>query len=376
MKKSLVALAALSAISAFADVDVSGGIKLYGVLDQALTSQSWLKSGTNQTSSHNTGLFAAGATSRLGARGARDLGDDIKGLIQIEIELAPHNNSDQSVGTDKNAGLLPVKNRGTFVGLEKKDIGSIKLGTQETTAYELFAMDVNGRVEYKPQVWRYVASSGTQDRAGQAIKLTSSEIAGFTASLMTAPQENTASGGGKVTGSFNSVGLKYHAGAFKANLVWDKYVDTTTGATAAAGKYRFPGDAYEGVVNTRGSEITYATGAVSRALTRNIAGASYDMGSAQFVWIYADSGNSIGKLTTNTVGVRVPMDKFALAASYGDGNYKGAASGKVSDITLGGYYNFDKSTSVYLLNSNAGHTATGSAAGYTKTTAIGAQFKF
>ena len=37
MKKTLVALATLSAIgSAFADVDVSGGIKLYGVLDQGI----------------------------------------------------------------------------------------------------------------------------------------------------------------------------------------------------------------------------------------------------------------------------------------------------------------------------------------------------
>ena len=42
MKKTLVALATLSAIgSALADVDVSGGIKLYGVLDQALMTQDW-----------------------------------------------------------------------------------------------------------------------------------------------------------------------------------------------------------------------------------------------------------------------------------------------------------------------------------------------
>ena len=40
MKKTLVALATFSAIgSALADVDVSGGIKLYGVLDESIQSQ-------------------------------------------------------------------------------------------------------------------------------------------------------------------------------------------------------------------------------------------------------------------------------------------------------------------------------------------------
>jgi len=40
MKKTLVAMATLSVISsAFADVDVSGGIKMYGLLDQSVQSQ-------------------------------------------------------------------------------------------------------------------------------------------------------------------------------------------------------------------------------------------------------------------------------------------------------------------------------------------------
>ena len=50
MKKSLVALATMSVVaSAFADVDVSGGVKMYGVLDQGLTSQNVTYNGTSVT---------------------------------------------------------------------------------------------------------------------------------------------------------------------------------------------------------------------------------------------------------------------------------------------------------------------------------------
>ncbi|NDC62259.1 MAG: hypothetical protein EBZ60_09695, partial [Betaproteobacteria bacterium] len=76
MKKSLVALATLSVVgTAFADVDVSGGIKLYGVLDQAVTNQTLTDPSVASRSSTYTSLFASSATSRFGVKGNRDLGD-------------------------------------------------------------------------------------------------------------------------------------------------------------------------------------------------------------------------------------------------------------------------------------------------------------
>jgi predicted porin len=377
MKKSLVALAALSAMSAFADVDVSGGIKMYGVLDQAYLWQTWKNSGSTTVTS-NTGLYAAGATSRLGVRGARDLGDDIKGLFQIEIELQPQNNSDQA-GGGKSNGLLNPKNRGTFVGLEKKDAGSIRLGTQETTAYELFAMDVNGRVEYKPQVWRYVASNSTQDRAGQSIKFTTAEFAGFSASYMTARPVTAFGTNAKVTPEFDSFGLKYNGGALQVALVNDSI--SGSNADSASGNYRMPGNQYEGVVTADGSKVTYAYTTLLK-IQRNIVGVTYDFGPAKVSFIHADSGNSIGRLNTDTIGVRVPYEKFAFAMSYGQGSYSGeqtpgtASKGTVSDTTIGAYYNFDKSTSVYLLASDARHTKSGYTAGYTSSMATGVQYRF
>jgi predicted porin len=147
MKKTLVAMATLSVVgSAFADVDVSGGIKMYGVLDQGLTATSLTSASTGSAADYK-GMFAANATSRLGFKGSRDLSGDLKGIFQAEIQLDPD-----------TATLLPTKNRTGFVGLQSKDAGSLLMGTMETTAYEVFGMDVNGRIEYKPQVWRTTTS--------------------------------------------------------------------------------------------------------------------------------------------------------------------------------------------------------------------------
>ncbi len=382
MKKSLVALAALSAISAFADVDVSGGIKMYGVLDQAYLTQSVARASTAGTAFSNSGFFAAGATSRLGFKGERDLGEGLKGFLQAEIQL----DADQ-------AALLPSKNRGTFVGLTQKDIGSIRLGTQETLAYMLFGMDVNGRVEYKPQVWRFTASADQQDRMNNSVRFTTETYQGFSADFMMGSSEVTQGTGttSSNNGDFKSIGINYNNhGALTAKFVMDTLTNT-------AGAYALPGEGNAGVLNKDATgystslqkKTTYAAADQSNPLTRQIIGVSYKMDAATLNWIYASSAVSgTGSLTTNTVGVRVPMDKITLAASVGSGSYANTAatiSGSVSDLTVGGYYNFDKSTSAYLLTSrgknvvavssgDSAHTA--GTTGASTSTAIGVQYKF
>jgi predicted porin len=52
--------------------------------------------------------------------------------------------------------------------------GTVRMGTQETMACETFAMDANGRTEYKPQLWRLTQTKGDAtsqgDRAGNSVK--------------------------------------------------------------------------------------------------------------------------------------------------------------------------------------------------------------
>jgi len=372
MKKTLVAMATLSVVgSAFADVDVSGGIKMYGVVDQAVTSQTLTDPSVANRSVNYTSLFAAAATSRIGFKGNRDLGNGVKGRIQAEIQVEPD-----------NATQLPAKNRQTFVGISNEKAGEILLGTQETTAYEIFGMDVNGRVEYNPQVWRSTTTSSTQDRANNALKYISPEIGGFTAHVMKGFSDKTNS-----ASTYTSAGLKFHKDNVKAAYVVDQL-------TNSVGSYLFAGLINKGPAGegaTWSSTALVYAGTTSTSITRNIGSITYDFGPASVNYMYAKSYNSTssraGSLITNTVGVRVPYDQFAFAMSYGAGTINSytstattavAGDGNITDTTFGMYYNLDKATSFYLLGSTS--TLSSSAAtvqaGKSVTYAIGARYNF
>ena len=390
MKKSLVALATLSMFgSAFADVDVSGGIKLYGVLDQGYQSQVLNNPYANVTSNYQ-GMFASNGTSRFGVKGLRDLGDGYKGFLQFEQELAP----DAST-------LLPASNRQAFVGLSNENFGSILLGTQETTAYEVWGMDVNGRVEYKPQVWRTLTSVSMQDRANNAIKYITPNLNGFTGHVMVGFAEFASTftptiptaGSANSASEFGSIALKYKGDNLTAAVVHDQ-------TSYIYQAYKFAGVSNAGVSTTTSlanSTTTLVYGDTSATAgtsfntptQRDIFALSYDFGGTIVNYIYGRSYQQdlAGSNTTNTVGIRKAFDKFTLAYSYGTGtvtsakgtltsaSYTIAEDGSTSDATFGAYYNFDKSTQVYLLASKSASTV-GYYDGSNQTIALGGRYNF
>lgn len=403
MKKSLVALATLSFIGgALADVDVSGGVKLYGVLDAGYQSQSLANPGTSNTYTQQTnnyqGIYASNATSRFGIKAYRDLSEGLKGIAQAEIELAPD-----------SATLLPNANRQAFVGLQSESMGSILIGTMETTAYEVWGMDVNGRVEYKPQVWRTLASVSMQDRANNSIKYITPTFNGFTGHFMYgyAEKPSTLGCGGSTTGEtldagkasvcseFSSIALKFKG----ENLVAAAVHDQTSNIVQA---YKFAGIANAGVSTTVAAANTgIATAALIYSETtstktsftnyttptqRDIFAINYSVDGYTFNYIFGNSYQSgvDASNTTNTIGLRKSIDNLTLAISYGEGVIKSvnstadktlASSGKITDTTFGAYYNFDKSTSAYLLMSSSTSTV-GYYDGSNKTVAVGARYNF
>jgi predicted porin len=106
---------------------------------------------------------------------------------------------------------------------------------------------------------------------------------------------------------------------------------------------------------------------LGRQLQRQFLGASYDFGAAKVNYIMANASTSgKGEVKTNTVGIRIPMDKVTLALSVGSGSYSNAAAysgvaniaGNLEDTTFGAFYNFDKSTSAYFFTSRSKNTVT------------------
>ena len=352
MKKHLIALAVVSLAShAHADVEVAAGLKLFGVLDQGFMRQSVTSASSTARAYSNTGFFAASATSRFGVKGERDLSNGVKAVVQFEQELAPDDST-----------LMPSKNRGTFVGIESADAGALKLGTQETPAYVMFTSDVNGRVEYKPQVWRFLAGSDTQDRANNAVKYTSPKFGPVTVDLMRGYGETNVgnTSGTPQTNEFKSLGVNFSQGPVQAKVI----VDSTSNTALA---YALPGEINKGVLSytsgatsnaTTQNKTTMIAASSSDPLTRQLISLTYDMGIAKLNYIMGNASTAgKGEVKTNTVGVRVPFDQVTFAMSHGTGSYNNSATGTTtvagsfSDTTLGLYYSFDKATSAYLLTS-------------------------
>jgi predicted porin len=377
MNKNVFILAALATASAHADVEVAAGFKLYGVLDQAYTTQSVSSAKSTPKIYKNTGFFAAASTSKFGVKGERDLGNAVKAVIQFEQELAP----DEST-------LMPAKNRTAFVGLENKTMGGVRLGTQETPAYVLFGSDANGRVEYKPQLWRFLAGSATQDRANNAIKLISPKFGPVNVEFMRGFSEVAQGGSGTAT-EFTSWGVNFQEGQLSAKLVWDSLSNSAL-------NYYLPGEPNAGSLNysslSDAKKTTMIASSTTKPLQRAFASVSYDMGVAKVNYIFGGAyTEGKGQVITNTVGIRVPMDQWTVALSAGMGNYTNAdgnngtatIAGKLSDTTLGAYYSFDKSTTAYLLTSLGRNTPsvtstyfTADTTGESKTTAVGLRYNY
>ena len=75
MKKTLlITLAMAASASAMADVEVAAGLKLYGVIDQAVQTQDLKDPNSSTAGQKYVGMYAAVSTSRLG-------------VIQVLIEL-------------------------------------------------------------------------------------------------------------------------------------------------------------------------------------------------------------------------------------------------------------------------------------------------
>ena len=141
MKKSLLALAALSTIAGVAQAQSS--VTLYGTMDASFayvqnagqadsTSQGTLKStaqpngtaGSGSTTNFATGNLVSGlvdgafSSSVWGLKGSEDLGGGMKAIFQAEGDLSPNNG-----GTMQNG----IFRRGAFVGLQG-GFGEITLG--------------------------------------------------------------------------------------------------------------------------------------------------------------------------------------------------------------------------------------------------------
>jgi len=313
MKKSLLALAALTAFAGAASAQSS--VTLFGIVDLNLRNQDNGSAGSRKTLSQD-----GQASSRLGFRGVEDLGGGMKAGFWIEGGISADTGG--AGGGNGISGVTATWNRRSTVSLMVGP-SEIRLGRDFTptfwsnTAYDVFG--TNG-VGAATNYWSSLGSGAvTQVRANNTVAY-HLNAAGLWVWLQVAPGENQP--GQKYTGGR----VNYAAGPFGIAFAYGK---TDIGASP---------DFKE----------------------MNVAG-SFDAGFAKFVALYGknDWGSSSQKRWT--AQAQVPIGAMLLRASYAkaDGNRD---TWDATQIAVGAIYDLSKRTSLYGTYSkidNGGSATTG-----------------
>jgi predicted porin len=339
MKKTLIALAAVAATSAFAQSTVT----LYGIVDASYGQ--WTATASNGTKSINKGISSQQSVSRIGFRGEEDLGGGLKANFTMEYYVEPDNGSGIGAGT---ATTVASTARQAFGGISG-GFGSINIGTQTT----LIAI-TNGTSDFHGGVntFGYSAGNNQNSRRTNMIQYTTPSLGGLTATAqMGFAGANTADNKGNNT----AVRIAYTNGPL------------TVAAATETTKLQ------DLAITNIGAALNSDFANVSRTVTlsnalgdrkRNAYGATYDLGVAKVGFTHSDAkaGTSAdaGKFDVNSYGVSVPVGALTLNATTDSGKFtdSGAASAKISAFQLSAYYALSKRTNLYVISGEVKNKAT------------------
>lgn len=232
MKKSLIALATIGALSGVAHAD--SNVTVYGVVDAAVRTANNQNANGDSLNSVGNGLLQG---NRLGFKGQEDLGGGLKAVFQLESGF----NIDDGTAAQNGATF----SRNATVGLSDSTLGTLTVGRQNNLGYDtLIATDVYG-------VANNVAVAGYQSvlsgfRWNNSLKYTN-EYQGFNFGAQVA-SGNTV--GSDSTNSGYSLAAGYKASNWAVQGVYQKAHDTKDGELgslagqdqdfwALGGKYAF-----------------------------------------------------------------------------------------------------------------------------------------
>ena len=356
MKKTLVALAAVSAVSAFAQSAVTiSGIVNYGVQRSGATGVQTLGG-------------IKGDRNNLTFDVKEDLGGGTNAIAKMQFRF---NSQDGTTGYASTSGYEYSNSASlmeqTMIGLTSASLGTVKfgrftndLGTHDFSVWEDSKMGTN-------------ASHAMYGRLSGTVQYTSPNISGFTFSAINAKAANNcwgnaggATGGGLITGinyctysstginNFGAAAITYANGPVLAQvatiggLYGDKDTRLSLRYTLASGTNLYVGQYKQsGTVGGLLSLVsqTYSTVPVATSTTYGIQGH-----------------------TATELGVSIPVDAFTLRAGYLTNNNdldvsKSDGTTKLSKVSLGGEYNLSKRTMIMVQGGKVSNTSSALYAG-------------
>jgi predicted porin len=339
MKKTLIAIAALAATSAFAQSSVT----IYGRVDAGLNSR--VNTATTGVKTNTTAIAFSGINSSLiGFKGTEDLGGGLKAGFLVETGLALGAKVADKSETLTSSNTSVLGDRGAYLTLGG-DFGQITAGNQQTGARDIFiAYDAGGAINVAGSL-----NSSTGDDSGNP------------GSYATGTSANTGSHGAfanAIKYTAPTMGGLTLAGSFTRNNVnySDTTVDTKTAQGVSYGGVYANGPLSAGVSYANAKTKTSTVDVVSKTTA---AGASYDLGMAKLYVAYfkLDQENSAAPTGTTglnvqrkstTYGVKAPLTpKVTAFASMGTGKIAFGSTATDRDMKgtqMGVNYDFSKRT--------------------------------
>ncbi len=343
MKKSLLALAALSAFATAAQAQSS--VTVYGLMDvSTLATDANALADNVVTKTKSTGSDGQLSGSRLGFRGTEDLGGGLKANFVFEMGISPteaYNGS--SFGT-----------RLGFVELQSAAAGSVRAGRQVSPtkavndSYTTFANStwnvgniVGGTETADTTDFFHNANAG--DRVGNAITYLTPVMSGFQAQIQAA-KETVTTDGSEITraASANTV--------VAGSQLTAQSTQTNFGVSYNAGNLSL-------MFGRADQDTIVATNSVTNT-EHDAFGASYKLGAATLFAVYNSktvtaAGVKTGERSDTTVGINYNMGKWDLKAAYSEGENDSISGGTTTTRDLKGYqvgavYNLSKRTNAYV----------------------------
>lgn len=215
MKKLLIATAAMAMVAGTAQAQSS--VTIYGVMDAGVTTVDK----TTATGGRVTGVTSGGlSTSRIGFKGTEDLGGGLSTSFTLETEVLP------DTGT-QGASTAVLFERGAFITLASKSLGSVSLGRQNFDEYATAAgFDPFGG----NNIGGWVAQSQYgQVRFNNGVTLKSAAFNGLTVTYQHIFGEQA---GDNSKGQASSLGANYTQGKFSASVIGSSAKDNSALKTA------------------------------------------------------------------------------------------------------------------------------------------------
>lgn len=340
MNKKLIALAIATAVSAPA-MAASSNVEVYGLMSAAVESvdNAYLDANGN-AQTHRVGRIAD-HNSRIGFKGAEDLGNGLSGIWQIEQGFKI--NGSQSDGSTSSTGgaFGGAGLRNTFVGLKSNDMGTAMVGNFDTPykastgRLDAFA-DTLG--DYRGLMGAAYGSSTTANkyfaiRAANILSYTTPNFSGFTATGAYVFGNATATNQADTTANAYSLAAMYDAGPLFLTAAYEKHNFGSTGVGTFAGAANTDEKAWK-------------------------LGAGYNIMDTTLAAIYEKTDDNRGVNGANLYGhhtfyvsVKQQMGAIALKAAFAKAGSANLSNSGAKQYTLGADYAFSKRTSVYALYS-------------------------